>query len=372
MNSEFRRHLIAKRKKAISEVVGAMLLLIVVVVAVGTFAYYLNNIQNAAQNRNQFLQNISNDKLQITNLQFLLNSPLVQYEIFNPLNPSFRFWIQFVSPTTVELINVTTGKLANLANLNSSDVNPPMAGMFTQAYYNSINFSTTANLYHSRALWNITFIPPTLGQPPGNCTFRTATWSNATIYVRNLNTLASGLRAIQVNGNWIGSTRGNYWFPVNQEGQITDFVNDTTKLIGYNATGPTVSLPARSSVNLMLNLSSLTIPRNDSLQIVLLSTYGNYFTTSYGVPEAFIQQTVNTENILVGTVDVPTFDATLSKATNGSFIQSYFWSIDVPKTGWSIGDWTNVAHIATVYVGGQILQYRPSSFFRSTSGCQWN
>ena len=81
MNSEFRRHLVAKRKKAISEVVGAMLLLIVVVVAVGTFAYYLNNIQNQAQNRNQYLQNVANEKLQITQLEFTLDNPSIQYEI---------------------------------------------------------------------------------------------------------------------------------------------------------------------------------------------------------------------------------------------------------------------------------------------------
>jgi len=207
----------------------------------------------------------------------------------------------------------------------------------------------------TRGPWKINFTnTPFLG----DYSFRTATWSNATISVRNLNTLSSGLRAIQINNNWIGTKPGNWWFPVNQEGQITDFVSDNnSKLIGYNATGPEVSLPARSSVNLLLNLSSLSIPRNDSLQIVLLSTYGNYFTTFYAVPNSLIESSVNTENLVTLTKDVPVFDGSTSSSTNGS-ISYYLWRIDIPNSSWD-GSWGDVRNIVTVFNTGSAIQYRP-------------
>ncbi len=190
MNSKIRRRLHNRRTSGISEVVGAMLLMIVVVVAVGTFAYYLNNLQNSTQNRQNFQNNIANDKLQITQIQFTLNNSQIRYEMVFTSNHTIRFWIQIVSNTTVQLINETTGHLAHLANLNSSSSLTSTPGPFNQAYYNSINFSTSAVLYSlhdSRPLWNISFIPST-ASVPGNYTFRTASWSNATVSVRNLNT----------------------------------------------------------------------------------------------------------------------------------------------------------------------------------------
>ena len=47
---------IQRSKAGIAEVVGAMLLIIITVVAIGSFAYYLNYTQNQAQNRKELHQ----------------------------------------------------------------------------------------------------------------------------------------------------------------------------------------------------------------------------------------------------------------------------------------------------------------------------
>ena len=271
MNSNFRRRLLRRGRSGISEVVGALLLMIVVVVAVGTFAYYLNNLQNQTQNRQSFQNNVANDKLQITQLQFSLSNPSIQYEIFNRSNPSFRFYIQDVSPLTVILVNEKNGT-ANSTNLYETSPTKNIV-----AFYNNISSSATADLTISPTTpWIINF---TTSSSPGPFSFRIATWGNATITVRNLNTATSGIKGIEVNGSPLGAQRGNYWFPIGIGGKL-QYVNTTTKA-GYNFTGPSLTLPAKSSVNLLLNLSSLSIPRNTNFQIVMLSTIGNYFTTFY-------------------------------------------------------------------------------------------
>jgi hypothetical protein len=364
LNSKFHRRLLRRENAGISEVVGALLLMIVVVVAVGTFAYYLNNLQNQTQNRQTFQNNIANDKLQISQLQFTLNNPLIRYEIYNPaslnvVNTTDRYYVQMVNPSTVNLIQEARDTVQTFSLISSDGITT-----FT-ASFNSINSSTTAAIENGSTP-QIVFLHPGV-LPPGGYgahtfgpfSFRTASWSYALISVRNLNTQNSGIKAIQVNGIWLSNT----WFLVSTIGPFQTVFG--TPDFQYSANTAPLAIPAKATVNILVNLGYLSIPRNTSLQIVLLSIVGNYFTTFYATPFPSIQESVNTQNLLVNTQDVPNFDASKSTATNSSFIQSYYWQIDVPETGW-LGDWSQVGSLYTIFVSGQPLQYLPTSFFTQT------
>ena len=251
-----------------------MLLMVVVVAAVGTFSYFLAYTQSQSQSRSVFLASVANEKLQIPNIQLAPSNPLIQYEIYQITNQRIRFYIQMITSTSVDLINETTG-FSRVTTLNSSLDNPPTNRVFT-AYYNSINFSTTANLYERSPFWNITFISPTAVNS-GNCSFRIATWNNATIAVRNLNTQSAGIKAIQVDGSWLS----NSWYIVNSNGSLQ-------KNFPYNFSSTPLTLPAKASANIFLNLTYLSIARIGGLQIVLETSASNFFTTSYGAPTATI------------------------------------------------------------------------------------
>ena len=350
MNRRFHRRLLKGRNRGISEVVGAMLLLIVVVVAVGTFAYYLNNLQNQTQNRNQYLQNVKNEDFQITNIQIYPSgfNPPVQYELYKLSNQSVRYYIQFVTPTVadssgVNLINETTGA-AHAATIN---VNLTSGSTFTvyNAYYNSFNYSATANLNNKTSPWIVTFEPSSTG----SYGVRPASWANATLSIRNLNTLSSDLAGIQVNGNWLS----NNYYILNSSG--------IPQKPAYNNTF-SLRFPARTTFSLLLHLQYLSIPRTQSLQIILVSKASNYFTTFYGSPTPFVTQNVVTENEIVASRDVPAFDGSKSQSSNGSYIQNYIWQIDVPTATWA-GSWSDVGSLATIFEYGQNVQFRPESLF---------
>jgi hypothetical protein len=344
-----RRRFIARKSLAVSEVLGALLLMVVVVVAVGTFAYYLSFLQTQSEDRQTFLNSVADDKLQVTNLQFSLNNSLIQYEIYSLANGT-KYYIQMINQSAVDLINETTGRLYHSADLNSSLT----GGLpFFPAYYNSINFSTIADITTYIGLtpalvWNITFVPPAAG---AIWAFRTASWSNATITVRNLNIQTSGIKAIEVNGNYLS----NSWYVVNDGGSIQD---------AYNLTSGPITFPPRASLNVLMNLTYLSIPRNESFRIVLESIANNYFTTLYSPPTALVKETVDTENYILGSRDIPSFDGSGSQASNGSAIQSFEWRIDVPNPSWK-GSWSQVDSIYTNFTVGQSFQFRPEAFYSS-------
>ena len=344
----------SRKNKAVSEVVGAMLLMIVVVVAVGTFAYYLSNLQSQTQNRQNFLNSVANDRLQVTNLQFALNNSRIQYEIYSLTNIT-KYYVQMINSTAVKLINETSGNLYHAANLTASNLGSPPV---IQAHYNSINFSATGNLSTSLSgAVSFIFKP---SSSPGVWAFRTATWGNATITVRNLNTLQSGIRAIQINGNYLR----NYWYTANQNGLIQKslFPNGSILAQPYNLTSPSIVVPARASLSILVNLGYLNIPRNESFTITLLSTANNFFVTFYGPPTATIKGSVTTENYFVTSRDIPTFDASGSLGSNGSAVKAFIWQIDVPNATWK-GSWSQIGSIYTNFTYGQTLQFRPEALY---------
>ncbi len=312
--------------------------MLVVVIVVGSFAYFVSSLQTASQNRSSFISNIQNENLQILNMQLSPNNPDVLYTIYNS---TVSYDILMLSSNSVELLN-STGQFLN--STADSTVFPLYNGT-----YNSIGYSTTANISSGE----ITF-------GNGDCSFGTATWNYANMTIRNLNIQNSAVARIEVNGLWLP-----IFYETNGAGQI---------MANISASTPPLTIPAKESVYIALNLAPYAIPRNDSLKVTILSSAGNYFTTFYGSPTAVISQSVNVENSAVSERDVPTFDGSESFANQSSYIEAYIWRIDVPNNTLSTwnGSWTETSHIATVYATGEILQYRPEAFFNDTQMANLN
>ena len=250
-------------------------------------------------------------------------------------NPAVKYYVQMVTSTSVNLINETEGKStpANLFSVGS----PPAV-----AYFNSINFKLNTTLLTSSVPWTVTFVPSSGTYSFGPLSGNVNTWANATVNVRNLNTAASAIQAIEVDGIFLN----NSWFAVNSNGSLLP--------IPYNLESNHLYLAEKADLNVHLNLAYLSIPTSGGLQIQLESTSGNFFPTFYGAPTAVIKESVASENLLIATRNVPEFDGSGSAGGNGSFIQSYIWKIDVPTVGWK--NWSDTSHIVGAHTSGQIFQ----------------
>ncbi len=330
--SGFRRRSLSK-KRGISEVLGAMLLMLVVVIVVGSFAYFVSTLQSQSQSRSSFITNIQDEKLQISNMQLAPDNPYIQYAIYNS---TVNYDILMVNSNAVELINSTTALPLSLPNSSQ-----PIQFALSNGHYNSINFSTVAAIFTNH----------TIAFGTGNCVFSTATWDYANMTIRNLNIQNSAVSRIEVNGIWLPS-----FAQIDGAGHFISNINSSTIPL---------QVPAKESVYVALNLSSYLIPKNDSLKIVILSTAGNYFTTFFGSPTALLTQSVNPENSLITQRDVPVFDGSTSSANQSSYIEAYIWRIDIPNNtagAWD-GSWGDTSQLATVFAYGQSFQYRPEAFF---------
>ncbi len=168
----------------------------------------------------------------------------------------------------------------------------------------------------------------------------TAPITDFSITVQNLNTAQSQVVAIQVDNTWLK--------------------NFYSSGFNYNTSIPLL-LPPKSSVivQILTNFSSTSIYRNQTMQIVLLSRAGNYFTTVYDPPTAIVSEQVTSEPLVVQTTtsigtttstgvattstgystitnavptlnDFPVFSGLQSQAQNSTFISGYFWTVSYP------------------------------------------
>jgi flagellin-like protein len=330
-------------RKGVSEVVGALLLIIVVVTAVASLSYFLASAQKQAENRSTYLTNVHNDNLQTVFALFAPSDPTIQWELDGCTFSAFplytgNWYVQQVAsnPAVVNLKPKGPGA-ATVQGVN-----------LASGIYNAISKGAHATpSYSPPASYMLTF------GSGGVCTFNPAAWNTITMAVRNTNTAASALEGVEVNGVW-----GTTWYQVDQTGNVL------TKL-GIAPLLP-LPIPAKGSVNIMLNGSTFPSSpplKNESLTIALLSTAGNYFTTSFDAPTAVPRSGGATQNYQIVSRDIVTFDGSLSYATNSS-IQSYEWRLDVPTPATSCPtSFTTSTTFDTVYVGGQTLQYTPESLF---------
>ncbi len=65
----------SKRRKGVSEVLGALLLIVVVVAAVASLSVFLAQAQTNAQNRESYITSVQNENLQFASAQFTPSTP---------------------------------------------------------------------------------------------------------------------------------------------------------------------------------------------------------------------------------------------------------------------------------------------------------
>lgn len=311
-----------RSRRGVSEVVGALLLMLVVVIAVGSFAYFLSTTQEAAQNRNAYLTSVQNENLQIVNVELEPNNPNVLWEMRNSTGLQPIYYIRPADSTHLWL--------------NSTLFHVARGG------YGWINDSATANIDTVNHIVNFT--------EGGAYHFETATWANITMTIRNLNTQASGLAEISINGHVLKN-----WTEITPAGTVMARFGLPAQL----------AIPPKANVIVNANIATLEIHKNQSMSVFLVSSAGNFFHYLFAPPNPVLKLNTVTENFITTTRDIPIFDGSESSANGGSYIQSYFWTIDIPEYGWD-GNWSNVANIVTILASGQSFQYFPETFFNSS------
>jgi flagellin-like protein len=361
---DLRRFSSRRSRRGISEVVGALLLMLVVVIAVGTFAYYLSNLQQQAETRNQFQVDVADEKLSVTNLAEFPSAVETQWQftLTNSSNGDTGLFYASLLSTNPNEVSVTNGTDYVISDFDFSSL--PAGVSLTNAtstdnplglgYYNQISNGVQACLdLASTPQPTIDFTTMTSTTPPtstctpaGNTifliTFQSAAVDNINMTVMNLNTQESEIANIQLNNNWLQN-----WTQINQTGSV----------IGYfGQKSLPIIVPAKESVILELNVSTFNPPleRNMTLLVTLLSTAGNYFTKTFSEVAPFLSSTTVDEQFGQAVTSVMNFQAT---SPNSSSISEYLWRIDVPNSTWttSVG-WNNPKYLETAFTYGQEIQ----------------
>jgi len=323
------------KRRGVSEVLGALLLIVVVVATVASLSIFLSQATANSENRNAYLTGVQNENLQVTSIQLEPSNPAVQWELDHcptpkcPPNGLVVFYLTPINSTAVTLNqqNTTTSSTALLVG-------------FT---YSQIVTGTTANI--------VAGPPETIGLGSGGLyTFNPATWENATITIRNLNTAQSGLYQLNINQNWMTS-----WREVSQTGSVVSYLG---------ATKPALDIIAKSSVQIYVDVGKFySFPKDAPFDIEVLSSAGNYFDANYAPPVAIATASSTTENYLITTRDITTLDGSHSFSSNVA-IQSYVWKIDVPDvSGCSVSDFTVPSNYTSAYISGETVSYLPESLF---------
>ncbi len=338
-----RRLPLSRRRRGVSEVIGALLLIVVVVVAVASLAIFLSGAQSSAQSRSAYTQSVKNEDLQFPNIVLTPNLPNALWMLTESSSGSngTQYYVAVNGPTSITLLQV--GDSSNEFTITD------FTGGATTAY---IKDGANVGIYKTESEINF---------GGTGFEFSPAVWSNATLSVQNLNTADSQITEIQVNGNWLP-----YW--------------NITKISGgvvVNATGPvapggnprSTDAYAKSVVKVDLSLSYLNIPRDVPLQITVETQLGNYFRVLYSPPVPIVTSSISNEDYQVAERDILTFNGAQS-TSNGSSIESYSWEILTPlsttSAGCSASAFSSPTNLDVAYVSGAAVQYTPESLFTST------
>jgi flagellin-like protein len=353
-----------RKKRAVSEVLGALLLMLVVVVAVGTFAFYLSSLQQQTQNRNSFQQNLANEKLKISSLSLFPNDIYTQFQfrIFNgssafPLahDSSSVFYVDFLplNSQEVRIYNFSNiVRSVNASNFQSSRIfslyNQTSAGPSARTYYNQIASGVNAcinldntSIYIGRTTLGGCTIPGGVIYNTTSSifpiTFQSAVIDHVNMTIQNLNTQQSGLQRIQINNNWL-----NNWTEVNQTGHVIVNLSPLTN--------PAVIL-ARESIMLTFNVTAFALPLNASIFLTLLAPSGNYFSSVFSLAPSLYSSNTVQEQFGQAIKGIVNFQAT---TPNSSAISQYLWRIDVPTPLWTTSKgWGDSSNLVTVFATGQ-------------------
>ncbi len=341
---------LCRRRRGVSEVLGALLLIIVVIAVVSSLAFFVSEAQKSAEQRQAYLTSVQNEDLQIVGAQFSPSNPNIQWQLDNTTDIAGctshcvpEYYVQVLSGSELLLTQLDTHNSLTITTLNvgSGAAPAPASSLF-------IHKGTTANLFASNS---------TLKFSETNYVFEPAAWSNVTISVRNLNTEESGLSQIQVNSNWMPA-----WQEVTQSGGVL-----SPAVLGA-PNNAAIVIPAKATLSFNLSLASagITLTKNESAKITLLTSVGNYFTTNYSPPSAVVRSSTASENYQVVTRDVVTLDGSQTLTSNS--IQSYTWQIVLPTNtaGCTTSSFGNPSDLDVAYATGETIQYLPESLFSTT------
>ncbi len=314
---------------------GALLLTLVVIVAVGSFALFVSITQSNAQNRSNYITNVQNENLQVTSINPSPNNAAIQYEAFNPSNPSSIYYIQIHNATNVLMIAPNETQYdTNLCEEFSASC----AVLADYSFITSSTSNTVAYITGSFPTYYLVFSGT--GNTSDLLQFQVATWQTLTMTIRNLNTQNSGLSGVSVNAHDLLS-----WNLLSQSGSI----------IGAYTDSPPLVIVAKTSVTISVNIANFSIPKTSAISILLLSSAYNFFAATFSPPTSVISASTTSENYLVTTRDIPMFSGSQSNSS-GSSITNYIWQIEVPNS-------TSNSGYTTAFAYGQSVQYEPESLF---------
>lgn len=334
----FSRH----RRSGVSEVIGALLLIIVVVVAVTSLSVFLSQAETSAEARQAYITSVQDEDLQFAYTSLQPSNPGIQWQF---VNASTVYYVLQISSTDVQLTPQDSSGTATTATLSGGT-------------YSSISSGVTATFRSSPH--------ETIAFGAGTGVFQPATWNNATITIRNLNTASSALHELKIGGNWMTK-----WEEVSTTGQ---------PIASGNSSATPLTIAARGTISIFVDFTGLAFsyPRNASLGVEVLTSAGNTFQTSYSAPVAVVKASTTTENYQITSRDIITLDGSQSFSSDAA-IQTYQWEVSIPviPSGCSSNccpisafstPFATPATYVTEYVSGETVEYTPESLFPSGLG----
>ena len=370
-----------RRRKGISEVFGALMLILIVVVVVAGIAVFISQTQQQAQARQNFQDSVKNDNLQIVSTDLSPSDPSIDFQLTNttdmPIPPtlpdnSTKFYVSYFNESAVKLYaapyDSTDLSKVHVCDLNASSTSPTKSVRYSGNVSLAASLNTGVHVKFqqtSGSACSVTILGPGSALSP-NYKFSPATWDKITISVRNANIQTSGVFRVGANDNYVLK-----WYEQCNSDAAGCSGRPIGSLVPYNTTSPPLVIPAQASTKVILDYSDplnvgLAPQKSSSLKITILSPSDNFFKANYLSPSPVAQINAVKEDYSVATRDLLVLDASQTTFGQAAFAQQFTWQIDTPVNNTWSGSWTDTKHVVTKYLYGKTTEYRPESLFNTT------
>ena len=335
------------KRRGISEIFGALMLILVVVVVVSGIAVFVAQAQKQQQDLQSFQTSIKNDQLEFTSMTIWPKDPNIDFEL-DGATPATSYYLQYVNESTVNLLPL--------------DHSAATTSCFLVNGATPVKYSSTV-LQGAQAA--ATLSPCKVDFSVHTDTVKPATIGEVTLTIRNLNIQDSGIHAVGINDIY-----AHKWYQVCQGGEQVCAGLSPGSLVPFDPTQLPISIPAKEDAQVLIKYydpenAGLAPLKTSSLRTIVLSPATNFFKNTDSAPTPIAQISVPSEDYSITKRDVVTMDASKSKFGENHFAQQFVWRIDIPPiTGWT-GQW-NDPNITTKYLTGEVVSYRPESIYNST------
>ncbi len=273
--------------KAVSEVIGALMLITIVVISASALGYYLAIVQKEEIERESHLRAVESEKLDIVNVE---------------LDQKERLF---------EIVNRTSGEVYGISLNCEKDCYFQICGQecrIVKIYGDKLLGRMNATLKDEKIFLN----------ENGDWEFRISKWNILNITVRNLNTQDSIIKGIKLNNKWVKEWKVN--------GNV------------YNISNP-LKIPAKSGVEISIGIDSLEISRNEPLTVELMTGLYNFFTFRLNVPDVEVGVEARVEEYSTYSREVFKFSNTKSNSFENIwilYIHTSDGNLMIPKIGISM------------------------------------